>query len=150
MGFLGGLDGALPGAAVVVAVAGAGGVGGADPGCPENYRGRHSAGDDLRSIADLHLCCLLCQNRNDAVARTCLPTAHEAAMKATPDHQLWGACWTRREDRVRVLVAEDEPKMAGLLRRCLAAEGYAVDVATDAVTGLDAASGREYNATVLD
>src|ERR1700730_1641467 len=60
-GFLGGLDGALAGAAVVVAVAVAGGVSCADPGCPENYRGRHSAGDDLRSIADLHLCCLLCQ-----------------------------------------------------------------------------------------
>jgi two-component system, OmpR family, response regulator len=51
---------------------------------------------------------------------------------------------------VRVLVVEDEPKMAGLLRRCLAEEGYAVDVATDGVTGLDAASGREYDAIVLD
>jgi two-component system OmpR family response regulator len=71
-------------------------------------------------------------------------------MKTTPDHQLWGACWTRREDRVRVLVVEDEPKMAGLLRRALAEEGYAVDVATDGVTGLDAASGREYDAIVLD
>jgi two-component system, OmpR family, response regulator len=55
-----------------------------------------------------------------------------------------------KEDGVRVLVVEDEPKMAGLLRRCLAEEGYAVDVATDGVTGLDAASGREYDAIVLD
>ena len=51
---------------------------------------------------------------------------------------------------MHVLVVEDEPKMAGLLRRCLAEEGYAVDVATDGVTGLDAASGREYDAIVLD
>src|SRR5260370_41783336 len=78
MGFLGGLDGALPGAAVVVAVAVAGGVGCPDPGRPENYRGRHSAGDELGSIADLHLCSLLCESRNNAVARTCLPMAHEA------------------------------------------------------------------------
>jgi two-component system OmpR family response regulator len=55
-----------------------------------------------------------------------------------------------KEDGVRVLVVEDEPKMAGLLRRGLAEEGYAVDVATDGVTGLDAASGREYDAIVLD
>ena len=51
---------------------------------------------------------------------------------------------------MRVLVVEDEPKMAGLLRRCLAEEGYAVDVATDGVTGLDAASGREYDVILLD
>ena len=51
---------------------------------------------------------------------------------------------------MRVLVVEDEPKMAGLLRRALAEEGYAVDVATDGVTGLDAASGREYDAIVFD
>jgi two-component system OmpR family response regulator len=51
---------------------------------------------------------------------------------------------------VRVLVVEDEPKMARLLRRCLAEEGYAVDVATDGVTGLDAASVRGYDAIVLD
>jgi two-component system OmpR family response regulator len=55
-----------------------------------------------------------------------------------------------KEDGVRVLVVEDEPKMAGLLRRALAEEGYAVDVATDGVTGLDAGSGREYDAIVLD
>jgi two-component system OmpR family response regulator len=51
---------------------------------------------------------------------------------------------------VRVLVVEDEPKMARLLRRCLAEEGYAVDVATDGVAGLDAAAGRGYDAIVLD
>src|SRR5258708_7638832 len=71
-------------------------------------------------------------------------------MKATSDHQLRGCMLDRREDGVRVLVVEDEPKMAGLLRRCLVEEGYAVDVATNGVTGLDAASGRGYDAIVLD
>jgi len=36
---------------------------------------------------------------------------------------------------MRILVVEDEPKMAGLLRRGLVEEGHAVDVAT---TGDDA------------
>src|SRR5258708_39491811 len=71
-------------------------------------------------------------------------------MKGTSDHQLGGCMLDRREDGVRVLVVEDEPKMAGLLRRAQAGEGYAVDVATDGVTGLHAASGREYDAIVLD
>jgi two-component system OmpR family response regulator len=51
---------------------------------------------------------------------------------------------------VRVLVVEDEPKMAQLLRRGLIEEGYAVDVATDGASGYDAAVGRDYDAVVLD
>src|SRR5260221_11418721 len=51
---------------------------------------------------------------------------------------------------VRVLVVEDEPKMARLLRRGLIEEGYAVDVATDGASGYDAAVGRDYDAVVLD
>jgi len=51
---------------------------------------------------------------------------------------------------VRVLVVEDEPKMAGLLRRGLAEEGYAVEVATDGLDGLKAAADRDYDAVVLD
>jgi two-component system OmpR family response regulator len=51
---------------------------------------------------------------------------------------------------VRVLVVEDEAKMAGLLRRGLVEEGYAVDVAGEGRTGLDAAGGRDYDAVVLD
>lgn len=35
-----------------------------------------------------------------------------------------------------MLVVEDEPKMAGLLRRGLVEEGYAVDVAGDGQDGL--------------
>ena len=51
---------------------------------------------------------------------------------------------------VRVLVVEDEPKMAGLLRRSLIEEGYAVDVAVDGDSGYAAALGRAYDAVVLD
>src|SRR5436190_7448595 len=36
---------------------------------------------------------------------------------------------TERGVLMRLLVVEDEPKMAGLLRRALVEEGYAVDVA---------------------
>jgi two-component system OmpR family response regulator len=51
---------------------------------------------------------------------------------------------------VRVLVVEDEPRMAGLLRRGLAEEGYAVDVATDGPEGFAAAVSRPYDVLVLD
>ncbi|MGY4101882.1 response regulator transcription factor [Nocardia sp. R16R-3T] len=51
---------------------------------------------------------------------------------------------------MRVLVVEDEPKMAGLLRRSLAEEGYAVDLAADGPDGYGAAASRAYDAIVLD
>ncbi|GAA4827075.1 response regulator transcription factor [Saccharopolyspora rosea] len=51
---------------------------------------------------------------------------------------------------MRVLVVEDEPKMAGLLRRGLAEEGYAVDVSADGPEGFGAAVSRPYDAVVLD
>lgn len=51
---------------------------------------------------------------------------------------------------VRVLVVEDEPKMADLLRRGLIEEGYAVDVASDGPTGYQAATVCDYDAVVLD
>jgi len=51
---------------------------------------------------------------------------------------------------VRVLVVEDEPKMADLLRRSLVEDGYAVDVATDGPSGYQAAMVYDYDAVVLD
>ncbi|WP_222426816.1 response regulator transcription factor [Amycolatopsis rhizosphaerae] len=51
---------------------------------------------------------------------------------------------------MRVLVVEDEPKMAGLLRRGLTEEGYAVDLARDGPEGFAAALSRHYDAMVLD
>jgi two-component system OmpR family response regulator len=51
---------------------------------------------------------------------------------------------------MRVLVVEDEIKMAGLLRRGLAEEGMAVDVAVSGEDALVRAGATEYDAIVLD
>ena len=51
---------------------------------------------------------------------------------------------------MRVLVVEDEPKMAGLLQRGLVEEGYAVDVAVDGTDGYTAAVSCNYDVVVLD
>ena len=51
---------------------------------------------------------------------------------------------------VRLLVVEDEPKMADVLRRALTRAGYAVDVAVDGEEALWAAHENEYDAVVLD
>jgi two-component system OmpR family response regulator len=49
-----------------------------------------------------------------------------------------------------VLVVEDEAKMASLIERALAREGYAVDVACDGAEALWAVAETEYDAVVLD
>jgi two-component system OmpR family response regulator len=51
---------------------------------------------------------------------------------------------------VRLLVVEDEPRLARALQRGLAAEGYVVDIAADGVAGLEAARHEGYDAVVLD
>src|SRR3954464_13467034 len=51
---------------------------------------------------------------------------------------------------MRVLVVEDEIKMAGLLRRGLAEEGLAVDVAGTGEDALVRATATDYDAIVLD
>jgi len=51
---------------------------------------------------------------------------------------------------MRILVVEDEPKMRQLLRRALAEEGYAVDVAADGPRALDLAAAVSFDAVVLD
>jgi two-component system OmpR family response regulator len=51
---------------------------------------------------------------------------------------------------MRILVVEDEIKMARALRRGLEREGYAVDTASDGEEGLFRASEDEYDAVVLD
>jgi two-component system OmpR family response regulator len=51
---------------------------------------------------------------------------------------------------MRVLVVEDEVKMARAIRRGLEQEGYAVDVAEDGGEGLYLATENEYDAVVLD
>jgi len=51
---------------------------------------------------------------------------------------------------VRVLVVEDETRMAGLLKRALQEEGHAVDIASDGPEGLWLAKENAYEAVVLD
>jgi two-component system OmpR family response regulator len=51
---------------------------------------------------------------------------------------------------MRVLVVEDEIKMAGLLRRGLAEDGLAVDVAATGEDALNRAAVTDYDAIVLD
>jgi DNA-binding response OmpR family regulator len=51
---------------------------------------------------------------------------------------------------MRVLVVEDEPRMATLLERGFREEGYAVDVACNGTDGLWLATEQDYDAVVLD
>ena len=51
---------------------------------------------------------------------------------------------------MRVLVVEDETRMAGLLKRALQEEGHAVDIASDGPEGLWLATENAYEAVVLD
>ncbi|WP_439427782.1 response regulator transcription factor [Micromonospora sp. LA-10] len=51
---------------------------------------------------------------------------------------------------MRLLVVEDETRLAAALRRGLSAEGFAVDVAATGPVGLDAARHGEYDAMILD
>lgn len=62
------------------------------------------------------------------------------------------ACpWGRwHASHVRVLVVDDERGLTAALERGLAAEGFAVDVAADGVTGLELATSVDYDAIVLD
>ena len=51
---------------------------------------------------------------------------------------------------MRVLVVEDEKKIASALKRGLTAEGFTVDVANNGVEGLWSATENEYDAIILD
>jgi DNA-binding response OmpR family regulator len=51
---------------------------------------------------------------------------------------------------MRILVVEDDPKMAELLRRGLSTEGHSVDIAADGVQGLEKGQSLPFDAIVLD
>lgn len=51
---------------------------------------------------------------------------------------------------MRILVVEDDGKMAELLRRGLHAEGHSVEVAQDGINGLQKAQTAQFDAVVLD
>lgn len=77
-----------------------------------------------------------------------------------PEHEL-GDRWNSAEsltkvgranedDRVRILVVEDDRSIAEFVAGGLRQEGFAVDVAADGVDGLDLAQGQPYAAAVVD
>jgi DNA-binding response OmpR family regulator len=51
---------------------------------------------------------------------------------------------------MRVLVVEDERKLAGFIRRALKEDGHAVDACNDGDTGLHRATAEAYDAVILD
>src|SRR3990170_5106891 len=51
---------------------------------------------------------------------------------------------------MRILVVEDEHKIANSIKKGLAQEGFAVDVAYDGTEGYDLASSEEYDVIILD
>jgi len=51
---------------------------------------------------------------------------------------------------VRILIVEDEPKVASFIRRALEEESYAVDVCSDGLQGRDLASEVDYDLIILD
>src|SRR5262245_28283009 len=51
---------------------------------------------------------------------------------------------------LRILLVEDEPRIAEAMRRVLAAEHYTVDVASDGFAALDLAEQSAYDVIVLD
>ena len=51
---------------------------------------------------------------------------------------------------MRILVVEDEKKIAGFIKRGLKEEGYAVDVAADGEEGYELASVNDYDLIILD
>ena len=50
---------------------------------------------------------------------------------------------------MRILVVEDEPKMAGLLQRGLVEEGYAIDLAATGTEAIWAATENPYDAKLI-
>ena len=61
-----------------------------------------------------------------------------------------GAAAADDDDRVRVLVVEDDPSIAEFVAGGLRQEGYAVDVADNGVDGLELARTQPYDAAVID
>ncbi len=51
---------------------------------------------------------------------------------------------------MRVLVVEDEKKLAGFIRRALKEDGHAVDVCNDGDSGMHRATSEPYDAVILD
>src|SRR5450432_1803975 len=84
--------------------------------------------------------------RNDETVQAKAP---EVGISAQPILML--LCQSDREVReMRILVVEDDAKMAELLRRGLVGKGHIVDVAMDGITGLEKSQALPFDAIVLD
>jgi two-component system, OmpR family, response regulator len=55
-----------------------------------------------------------------------------------------------KDAKRKILVVEDDEEIAGFLRRGLTHEGYAVDVATDGISGLRSARRNDHAVVILD
>ena len=71
------------------------------------------------------------------------------AVKTLRGGSFWARASATLED-MRVLVVEDERRLAAAVKRGLEAEGFIVDLAHDGVTGLHLASEGGYDSVVLD
>ena len=60
------------------------------------------------------------------------------------------ARWMGTADRARVLVTEDEPRMAQLVEQALVEDGYDVDVVGSGERAIDAVSATQYDLVLLD
>ncbi|GAC1432421.1 MAG: response regulator transcription factor [Chloroflexota bacterium] len=63
---------------------------------------------------------------------------------------MWTRAGDRVEDAMHVLVVEDDPTLADLLRRGLTQERYTVDVVADGAAGVEQAASGAYDALILD
>src|SRR5215469_3666478 len=58
--------------------------------------------------------------------------------------------WAIRGPQMRILLVEDEVKLASFIKRGLVAERYAVDIAKDGRSGLELAQTYQYDMVILD
>ena len=58
--------------------------------------------------------------------------------------------YRRSQEEMRILVLEDDAKMAELLRRGLTGQGHSVEIAVDGIKGLEKAQNLPFDAIVLD
>jgi heavy metal response regulator len=73
-----------------------------------------------------------------------------AGIEAAPASRRRSLCQARGEGTMRILVIEDEKKVAEFIRNGLEEEGYAVDAAHDGDAGFFLATSNEYDAILLD
>lgn len=85
-----------------------------------------------------------CRSSRHLCKKVVLPEAIEAAVEIAA----WVVHW--EENRLRILVVEDQKKMSGFLKKGLSEAGYSVDVAETGEAAEVLASEVEYDLIVLD